>query len=299
MPPPTIDGHAAVAGHVSGTGPYNITLTTTQSNDIIVLMFYNENANTSAIASITNISGGGLTWQKRAGMSYITNPAIGGHTSGISLEYWWAKAPSPLAAVVFAVTLNATTDDYVLVAFGVHGCDATNPWDGNGTLPKLGATDEARPTTVSGANTTQANDFLLCLSGATIGPGVPPNPAGWTLIDSAGTNAAVLDAAGGSWSQSVTTKQTNFSATIDYGSGVSGHAMILDALTADASGGGGGGGGGGGSSQGSHGHGHGQGQGPQGPSPQGPIPMVQQRPRLVKNLELRKRWKQRGRRAGR
>jgi len=242
MAAPVIDGHSAVAGHVSGTGPYNISLTTIQNNDIVVLMHYNENANNAAIATVAGVSGGGLTWARRSQLSYVTNPAISGHTNGVNLEYWWAKAASPLAAAIFTVTLSGTTDDYVLVAFGASGCWAASPWDSDATLPRLGAAnDNTRPTTVSGANTSQANDLLLCFSGATNGPGVPPNPAGWTLIDSAGTNAATLDANGGAWYQAVTTKQTGYSATIDHGSGVGGMTMILDALTADPPGGGAGG----------------------------------------------------------
>lgn len=242
MPAPSVDGHSAHAAAI-GAGTIATALTTTQANDIIVVCVYNENANNSAIRTVTGIAATGLMFTKRASQSYVTNPAVSGHTSGVDLEVWYALAASPLAALTITASFSGSTDDGGIVAFGVSGAITATPWDTDASLPLLGPTTEARPTVASGANTSQANDLLIVVSGS-VDEVVPTAPTGFALIDGAFTPAGTLAAAIAAYSQAVTTKQSGVSASIDWGSGVGGQSIMIDALTAGGGGGAKGGGGG-------------------------------------------------------
>jgi hypothetical protein len=226
MAAPTLDGNAH--GQHSGGGNATATLTTTKTNDIIVMMVYNElNAGASAVSGVTSP---GLTFAKRSSSNGTGNG---------NLEIWWALSAGILTAAVLTVAFAATYDNASLVAFGVNGCKTAAPWDSNVSLPRK----SSQPTTggtqsVSGVSTTEANDFLIAGLGAVSGPTSTPI-TGWTFIDlnsnGAGTFFSVVAGNG----LGVTSPQSSLTVTGPntvnaFGAVTAGGEMIVDALTADA-----------------------------------------------------------------
>ncbi len=195
---------------VTGGSSPSVTLTTTLTNDIIVLCIFNENGTTvpANIRTVSSVSGGGLTWASRAGYSRTNN------NTGRP-EIWWAFAASALSAVTITATLSGTTDDSSLVAFGVNGCYTATPWDGNGAVPAYASPTLAN--SVSPANTistTNATDLLLAFFGTyagTSGDGTAI-PSGYSLLASqqgTGGNGCVAGVA----VKSVTSTQSGVTVT--------------------------------------------------------------------------------------
>lgn len=221
MASPTIDGHAAAAGSQGAGVTFPITLTTTKANDIIVVCLYTEDGVGTNDLFVTAVVGGGLTWQQRVNQVNTT----GNHSN---IGVWWALAPTALSAVTITVTLSGATDDYVIVAFGVNGCNLNSPWDTNVSIPTgVGGNAATYSRTI---NTTQANDFIVAMAGH-VANAIPSAPAGFTLIDSASTNAAALDAGMGVWSKSVTATQTGL--VVQSSTSGGGSILVVDSLTAD------------------------------------------------------------------
>lgn len=142
----------------TGTSSGSATLTTTNSNDVIVILVSNENTG-SVLRTVSGVSSTGLTFLKRSGGSIGTTPFS-------DLEVWYAIASSPLASAAISVTLSGITDDATVVAFGVSGANTTTPWDPNASLPTPAATaTTASIPSVGGVSTTNSNDMLFGFTG--------------------------------------------------------------------------------------------------------------------------------------
>jgi hypothetical protein len=191
----TIDGTANVANG-SGTSQ-TITLTTSHSNDVIILM--SESNGSSSGTVISGISDtAGLTWARRK-----TN-AVG----ELALEEWYATSASPLSSDSITVSYNASTTYIELTAFGINGSHPAAPFDTNVSLPGSGASGNGSITT------SNANDMLIALfrqAGATCGtsgfttvtPGsfscsqtlvVSATQSGLTITDPDSNNGWITDA---------------------------------------------------------------------------------------------------------
>jgi Cadherin-like len=227
MAAPTLDGHAH-GTHSSG-GNLTVALTTSLTNDIIVVMVYNElNAGAAAVSSVTSP---GLTFAKRSSSN--------GSANG-SLEVWWALSAAALTAATITVAFAATYDDASCVAFGVNGCNTVAPWDSNVSLPAHASfTSGSSTPAVTGVSTTQSNDFLIAAIGSVSGTNYNTAPSGWSLIDNAanggGTFTSELDGIG----KGVTSTQSSVTVTgaetmTSAGATTVGGEMIVDALTADS-----------------------------------------------------------------
>jgi Cadherin-like len=226
MAAPTPDG-SAHAMH-SGGGNATVTLTTTKTNDIIVVMVYNElDAGASAVSGVTSP---GLTFAQRSRSN--------GSSNG-NLEVWWALSTGILTSAVITVAFAATYDDASLVAFGVNGCNTTTPWDSNSSLPaKASFTSNGSTPAVSGVSTTLANDFLITGIGAIAGPTSTP-PTGWTFIDLNSNSGGSHESTAAAHGKGVTSTQSSLTVTSNdainaFGAATAGGEMIVDALTADS-----------------------------------------------------------------
>jgi hypothetical protein len=181
MPAPTVDG----SSHGVSTSPASCTatLTTTQADDIIVIMAYNEFQNSGAGAAVASVTGAGLTFAQR---SHSNSSAHG------SMEWWWAHAPSPLTAQVFTVAWAAAYDDAIIFAYGINGCgNLAAPFDPNVSLPAI----ESFPggglsnPSLSGVSTTNADTLLLTAIGS-VNVSVSA-PSGWTGGQQTGNGGGV------------------------------------------------------------------------------------------------------------
>ena len=175
---PVVDGSAT--GTAGAAATLGITLSTTNSNDVIVIQSVAEQNSTSAAPQITSITGGGLTFVSRSTQFY----AAGGANTAFYQEVWWAAAPTALSSVTFTIHYSATVDNAAATAFGVSGCNTTSPWDANNSQPSvttalIGGVNA--PITTGASSTTSTNDLLLYF-GATAGGSSSPKPAAFTLI---------------------------------------------------------------------------------------------------------------------
>lgn len=101
-------------------------LTTSNTNDIIVVCSCSQGASISSISD-----GASLTWQSRK----TYNP-----TSTDYVEIWWAAASSKLSSDAITVHYGGTFSYAQAMAFGVSGAySLTSPFDPSPSLPAIAA----------------------------------------------------------------------------------------------------------------------------------------------------------------
>ncbi len=100
-----------------------ITLTTSGSDDIILVAIQSVVDIGTAFPYVNTILGGGLTFKQREIFINFFNDK-----TSVS-EVWFARAPSPLAAQSFDITLNAVAQTCAIFIFGTHSPDKDNPFD--------------------------------------------------------------------------------------------------------------------------------------------------------------------------
>ena len=170
-------------------------LTTTKTNDIIVVMVGAEITSGASI-NVASVAGGGLTWALRKRLQY--NAGRRTPPNPQTYEVWWALAPSALSAVSITATFSGAADNATIVAFGVNGAKTLAPWDTNASLPVTNTdviqTDN-NPPSVSGVSTTAVNTMLIAgWSNSNAGPALAGPPTGFTEI------AFPQESSGSDWS---------------------------------------------------------------------------------------------------
>jgi hypothetical protein len=116
--PPAIDGTASCT---TGSSPCTFSLTTTKSNDLIVIACTN-NGSSPLTANTVTVGGSAATYRTNPTVS-PSNPLAGGNTI---YEYYYL-ASAPLAAASIVATL--TTSTYLeCLAWGVSGVNFSTPF---------------------------------------------------------------------------------------------------------------------------------------------------------------------------
>jgi hypothetical protein len=166
----SIDGTPAL-GSSSGSATVTCTLTTSLTNDIVIIYVHINHAT----VSVSNITGG-LTWALR---KRFTGNSVGE-------EVWWALAATAQSAVTFTVNLSGTPTNSDAGCFAINGANTSTPWDVNGSLPATGTASSASAPTVTGVSTTNANTMLLGMYGTQTGSSSSVG-ASYTLIQVGGS----------------------------------------------------------------------------------------------------------------
>jgi len=165
----SLDGH--IAGSFTGAASGSVSLTTANSNDVIVVMV-GINGFVSPGNSVSSVSAPGLTFTRR---TTFTNP-----DGNIILEIWWAPAASPFNG---SITVNlASSSNFTVMAIGVaNSPNYTSPWDASS--PATGSGGAGTSPSIS-YTPTNSNDFIIGFGG-TSGTSVDTLSAGpgFTLID--------------------------------------------------------------------------------------------------------------------
>jgi hypothetical protein len=161
---PSIDGQANA--NFSSTATGNVSLTTTQPDDIIVAIVHTETTGSNGYRPVDSVTDtAGLAWQRRAQYQW----AGGRDSNSNTLEIWWAHALDPLAADTITVHISGgNVDDATILAFGVTGADIDEPFDTNAALPATatgGASTASTPSLASVA-TDAARALILAVSGS-------------------------------------------------------------------------------------------------------------------------------------
>lgn len=175
---PAIDGTNTVGG--SSAVSLSLTLTTTQSNDVIIVLAGGSNSVTPGTA--LTVSGCSLSW---------TQKSFANDTTGREVQLWYAIAASPLSGCT--ITETVTSGDWNvtgMTAEGISGANTTTPFDPNGASSGVAHGVTSTPT-VSGISTSNAHDILI--GGVVAGGSGPPTAgSGFTQLWNSSAVAPVL-----------------------------------------------------------------------------------------------------------
>ena len=158
-----LDGNG-FANKAAPTTSASVSLTTTHTNDVIILDIVQ---NSASVSSVTDTAG--LVWHQRA----VTG-------TGVQTIYeYYAIAANALSSDVITVNFAGAASYVDLNAFGVSGANTSSPFDSNVSVP-------ATPAASTGAVTTSnANDFIV--AGYRFGSDATPAAgSGWTAINASG-----------------------------------------------------------------------------------------------------------------
>lgn len=214
--PPSLDGSIA-GGFGNGASSAAVSLSTTNSNDYIIVLVYAGITNTSGI-SVSSMTGSGLTFTRRGGYNG-TDPNNATHD--VAVEEWYAIASGPLTSESITVTLNQACDSGLILAFGV--ANATAGFDPNVNLPAQG----------SGAtltlDTTDAYDFVFYYSTSGAGTNQYQGaPSGYTTIATQSNSAGFVNRGTATYYDTYTSTQSGVGIG---GSGGSNYYNFMDALS--------------------------------------------------------------------
>ena len=214
---PSLDGTATSQWSGSATG--TVTVTTTQVNDVVVLLIGCEQ--NAALQTVSSVASAHLTFARRGGFN--GQPGSGNYQS---FEIWWAPAASILTSEVITITLSAATDDAAVVAFAVHGAaNISAPWD-TGTLPVITTGNPAAAPTFT---TNQAHDFIFA---ASFSSSPTYDTSAWTALASVGNGAGTNYAYISSFYEIVSALQAAASASLTSTSSNL-KIRLVDAITGD------------------------------------------------------------------
>ncbi len=231
---PSIDGQANA--NFSGSATGNVSLTTTQPDDIIVAIVHTETTGSNGyrpVGSVTDTAG--LSWQRRAQYQW----AGGRNSNSNTLEIWWAHAPAALTAdTITAHISGGNVDDATILAFGVAGADIDEPFDTNAGLPATatGGASTASTPSLAGVSTDAARALILAVAGSPRTGGTSSSPADFTTL------ANFTNSGGSDWSsqQSEYKLATGplIDATVAFGTSftILNWGLIVDAIKAPAAG---------------------------------------------------------------
>lgn len=225
------DGSAVNATVNGGVGQtVSASISTSGADRIIVALIQITDPTTGDPGTtISGIADGqSLTWHKRAHISqnYLSR--------GVSMETWWAHAPSSLSSDSVIVTAaGSTTPEMALTLFAVSGANVTAPWDGAGGLPftmsgfSSGGSVERVPVGIHTTINTDSTLFVFV--------GTNNNITGSSALSSPWTKLTdVQDGAGdgvstSTWYQAVTATQNNLTTDLSSFNGTN-LVVITDAM---------------------------------------------------------------------
>lgn len=182
LPPHWLDRHdeppnpMALNGHLVGTKTFTtassttFSITTTDSNDVIIIGSFVGAPTGCQITSIT--AAGCTTFQQ-----YLERKSVANNST---IELWWAVAANPLSNVTVTITYNGIVNNIsgaCLWAYSVTGCNLPWPWD-NGNATSYDSTNNAAPT--ANITTVAPGDLVIAFTGNTNGDIIGAGPLGFT-----------------------------------------------------------------------------------------------------------------------
>ena len=213
---PSLD--ATATGQWSGTSSGTVTLTTTQTNDVVVLLIGCEQD--AALQTVSSVTSAHLTFTRRGGFN-----GVPGSGNNQSFEIWWAPSAGILTSEVITITLSGATGDAAVVAFSVHGAGSiTSPWD-TGSLPVI---TTGNPAAAPVFTTLQSNDFIFA---ATFNGNTGNlDTSAWTTLANVSNGGGTHFATISSFYEIVSTAQTGVSASLTSGNSNL-KIRLVDAIT--------------------------------------------------------------------
>jgi hypothetical protein len=176
---PALDGSAQGVA-CNATNP-TATLTTTQTNDVIIAIAGNENAPLMTLAPSMVVSGGGLSWNKNWALNNNGTHAPNDLLSNVYRSLWYATAPTALTGQTITATLSGSTDASGLVVFGISGANTSTIFDPAGLCETTGTGGSIAPV-ISGVYSNNAAVFEVVGAITPNLDSVSAAPAGFTDI---------------------------------------------------------------------------------------------------------------------
>lgn len=220
MASPTVDG-SAINSSWAATASATVTLTTTQTNDIILVAVGFEKPTVAlSVSSITSTSG--LTFTRRSTESSAANNVV--------TELWQAVSALALTSEVITVNLTGALDAGLIIAAAIHGVGVLSaPNDPDVSLPSVAQATSAAPTVTY--STSAADDLLIATYCSNNSTGTTA-PAGWTKLQGALNGGGVSRfCVFALFTKSVSSTQTSQTFT-PTANGLN-NVAIVDAFTAD------------------------------------------------------------------
>ncbi len=161
-PAPALDG-SATGTWTSGSTFTIPSLTTTKTNDVVVLSIDTYSSGSSVTVSSITDSLGKIAWQGSARSSFIACSGV----NEITVAEWYGIAATAVSSDTVSVHLASAPTGASGIAFGVSGADTTTPFDSSSGLPKTATacSGTAADPTVSAVSTLADNDFVFSLFG--------------------------------------------------------------------------------------------------------------------------------------
>lgn len=231
---PTIDGQANA--NFSGTATGNVSLTTTQPDDIIVAIVHTETTGSNGYRPVSSVTDtAGLSWQRRAQYQW----AGGRNSNSNTLEIWWAHALDPLTAdTITAHISGGNVDDATILAFGVAGADTAEPFDTNAAVPATatGGASTASTPSLTGVSTDAVRALILAVAASPRSGGTSSSPADFTTLVNFTNNGGTDWSSQQSQYKLATAAITE--ATVAFGTSftIQNWGLIVDAIKAPAAG---------------------------------------------------------------
>jgi len=176
-----VDGTGFSSCPTAGTS-CTVTLTTSDTEDVVVL-FSATNGGAIGYATISSISGGGLSWTERGRAECLNVCGTGGSGTYTDTDEWYAVSSGALSSVTFTVTLASSSSYTDLSVFGINGANTVSPFDTHSGLPAM-LTGSAQP--YPAVSTSNPHDIVFGaadLNVATGGVGAGFTTLGYTSGD--------------------------------------------------------------------------------------------------------------------
>jgi hypothetical protein len=124
----TISHDAGNGTNATGVTSVTTSITTTLTDDILVLRITSEGASAVSVTSISDVAG--LTWHKKQAVALTGGTS--GFTPNLNIEMWWAHSAATLTGDNITANFSSTCDCVNLSVDAFNGCtDFNHPFDGN------------------------------------------------------------------------------------------------------------------------------------------------------------------------
>jgi hypothetical protein len=161
---PTLDGTSEIGTWSSGTTFTIGSVSTTNTNDIVLLSIATYKSGSSITVSSVSDSANAITWQSTARKSFTS---CTGTDESTHVE-WYGLANSPLSSDAITIHLSTTPTSASGIEIAISGTNTASPFDPDSVLPKTTtacSTTAAAPS-VTKVSTSYSADFVLAITGS-------------------------------------------------------------------------------------------------------------------------------------
>lgn len=218
----TIDG-TANSGSTPCSTTCSVTLTTSNSNDVIIVLAGGNAAEETVLDLLIfgTPTANGLTFHTRE----TDCTSLG---TLLSVGEWWAVASSPLLNETITLTATPTADgmqSFSMIAYGISGANTASPFDPNVAHPATAEGPFATESSSVRVSTSNPNDVILAVVGGGFGVGGGSAGTSGFTIWSVSANPAATEY------DVVSSTQSDLTVKINFG-GPSTWVMLADAVQA-------------------------------------------------------------------